>query len=136
MFTGILVGIGISQLICFLVFVLTHEDEMKAMLAGGGIFLLPVKWLFMLMRAIWKAYVNHTYTVYKVCGVNENFWNQYVRLKKKWFDNYYHEGENDYYIEEYLEPKNKPHNYDPLRKLPGNGWWNQEWVNKNLLKES
>ena len=132
MWLYILYGVIASQLIAFIAFVVSGEKEEVGIFAGCGLVMGPAMALMRILRAVRKIYIRKAYIL--VQAEYGGMFKRTVRIKKQWYNNYYHEGEGQYFIMPYTGEGKNTENAESLRNVQTNGWWNNDWIRENLMK--
>ena len=132
----ILLGVITWQMVTLIVLVVTNEDEDKVIRIGCGLPLVIANSIMWVLRVVRKKYIRKNYELVHIFNENGNFIKN-VRVKKGTLHKYYHKGENKYYIEEFIPKINQSVEHaDKITKVEENGWFCQEWINENLVKEN
>ena len=140
MFWYILIGMVIAQFICFATFLISDRHEDITLKAGCGLFLVPFNFCARQIRQTRRRYINKKYIIIEIKTLIP--YHQYAmraRIKRKWYNDYYHEGENGDYIQMVDEPSrySPVHLYPNLRTVNDNTIVRrQDWIKAHLLKGS
>ncbi|MDF2879459.1 MAG: hypothetical protein K0R54_16 [Clostridiaceae bacterium] len=137
-FLYVLLGITIWQLITFVVLIVTNEDDDKTIITGCGLPLIIFNSGIFVLKFIRKIYIRKYYVLAHIrnekgADGKEVFINN-VRVRRNQLQNYYTKGENKYYIEQFESENNSIEYHENIKKVIDNGWYCQEWINKNLVK--
>lgn len=134
----ILLGIIIWQIVTFIVMCVTNENEEIATRVGCGLSLMIFNSIMFILRFIRRIYIRRNYTlaiIWDEKGSGEKLTQvNRVRIKKGTFKNYYSKGENQYYIEGFNPTWKAIEREDNIKHIRKNGWYCQDWINENLIK--
>lgn len=137
MIIGILIGIGIWQLVGLGVCLMTDQDEEKVAIAGILVPYLILSGLGVIYKKARLAYFRKNYSwcvLYRHKEAKEHSVHG-CAIRNKDIDKYFHKGENEYYIKIIRTGKDwKSAPYETITKVRKNGFLCQEWVDKNFKK--
>lgn len=135
----ILLGMVIWQAITLIVLFVSNENDEATIYTGCGLPLLIFNLIILALKFIRRIYIRRNYFMAIV-------WNEKgsdgkplslgrVRVKKGTINKYYAKGENKYYLEEFNPTWKSYENEENIKHVRKNGWYCQEWVDENLVKQ-
>lgn len=140
MLKGIILGILIWNVVCVLVALFTRDDFETVGIWGCGILFIVVGFICKIIRKIYASYIKSKYNMYFFCNSQGNSHFSCV-MTEKMAENFYVDGENDFYIELYKEGKDwkslpgKSQYLKTLDKAPCNSGFTYEHFRKFIKTE-